>query len=403
MSGIQIGKNCFASLKEGTKRVVLLTIDPSTNLGPSGSGKTDMIAQVSGPLGGTKATLGANLFVKSGEKPVISKVERTELGKNLAWSMDGTHLFVEIDFSNAENETVPSTSGKTILLASSKGNARLGATKLTLGLNAYVKVGETFNAAALEKFLGADGSTTVGPFDYTKTAEHYVFSCVVGSGKGELTTKGYAPFDGVNKLQLSVNRVLPALTSTDGFVALPGAANIEIRIDGSTSRLDVRVKAGVDLGPSSSGKTNLMASSKMAKEFNGVKIALNALIPGTARLTPEGVLEKVTEFLEKRNFDLHGVTEKELRVYVADNVLPKQDVTDGTFKELVRAQLKVACERAGDKVQAAIAPSSSQVAKHGRDEEEEPDAAATASPAAKAKAKAKAKAAKPDAEVEGEA
>lgn len=54
------------------------------------------------------------------------------LGKNIAYSITGNILTVEIDLSK---DFGPSASGKTIIVASSEGNKDIGEVKL--GINAY--------------------------------------------------------------------------------------------------------------------------------------------------------------------------------------------------------------------------------------------------------------------------
>lgn len=60
----------------------------------------------------------------------------TPVGKNITVSVDGGILTIKIDIGKRFG---PSASGKTIIVASTSGNASIPGTDIVLGLNAYTR------------------------------------------------------------------------------------------------------------------------------------------------------------------------------------------------------------------------------------------------------------------------
>ena len=60
--------------------------------------------------------------------------------ENVKVTLEGTRILIEIETDPAKVETVPSGSGKSIVIASTGGNRPLPGTDLVMGLNLYRKV-----------------------------------------------------------------------------------------------------------------------------------------------------------------------------------------------------------------------------------------------------------------------
>ena len=59
-----------------------------------------------------------------------------DMGENVAGSLDGSILTLKIDISKRLR---PSSTGVTTIVATTGGNQPVGATKVVIGVNAYVK------------------------------------------------------------------------------------------------------------------------------------------------------------------------------------------------------------------------------------------------------------------------
>lgn len=67
--------------------------------------------------------------------PRTADAEVQQIGRNVAYHVEGTKLIIEVDLSARLG---PSSSGKTIIVATSEGNKEV-APGISMGLNIYTK------------------------------------------------------------------------------------------------------------------------------------------------------------------------------------------------------------------------------------------------------------------------
>lgn len=65
-----------------------------------------------------------------------AQAQQGTLGANIKYRVEGGKLVLEIDMNKEQGA---SKSGKSVIIASTNGNAAVGTTGLTLGLNLYRK------------------------------------------------------------------------------------------------------------------------------------------------------------------------------------------------------------------------------------------------------------------------
>jgi len=174
-------KNIALSVLPNDQLALLLNLTRS--FGKSSSGKTTIIASSVGnrPVGQTGLILGLNCFSKP--DPVL--VEKAKQVLNDRKIINGNGFTIELFedrflkiVMDCANDLGPSSTGNSILVASSAGNIALGSSGVSLGLNCYHKVNCKVN---LEKLVSASSAEAqhqnLTEFQYDSSADVLCF-CV---------------------------------------------------------------------------------------------------------------------------------------------------------------------------------------------------------------------------------
>eukprot|EP01059_Diplonema_ambulator_P011161 TRINITY_DN21135_c0_g1_i1.p1 TRINITY_DN21135_c0_g1~~TRINITY_DN21135_c0_g1_i1.p1 ORF type:complete len:387 (+),score=108.07 TRINITY_DN21135_c0_g1_i1:36-1163(+) len=133
---MEFGKN--VKLKADGKTGLIITMDLSKELGPSSSGASILVASGHGPLGQSGIRMGLNAYFKQGasfNKKGLDLLGELN-GENVEWEVDGTILTLKCDLGQEPRES--KTGGKGLILATTKGNKKVGKSNIQVGLNLTV-------------------------------------------------------------------------------------------------------------------------------------------------------------------------------------------------------------------------------------------------------------------------
>lgn len=116
-------------------KMLIVKIDISKELGKSSTGKTIIVASTHGGrrLKGTELSLGAFAY-KYPEKKEIKKKKKEREMQNVEKKLDGNILTLTMDTTKDYGS---SASGKSTIVASTRGNKKIEETEILVGLNLY--------------------------------------------------------------------------------------------------------------------------------------------------------------------------------------------------------------------------------------------------------------------------
>ncbi|EPY35421.1 hypothetical protein AGDE_02967 [Angomonas deanei] len=319
------GKNI---LLEADGAVLTITTDLSKDFGLSSTGKSVTVASTSGnkPLGSSNAFLGLNIFTKSIEARDLSGVSSllgdfTDMGEGCQWRVleDKKTLCIKIDFSTVKEREA--SSGKSFLLACSKGNKPIGSTGIVCGLNCYRPVDKAFEVGKLcEATAGATNLT----YPSKKAFDHFeadfsapnCFQVRYTFVKGALKDKEIAKMpsffvDGITTALLigeiqKKKKADPAETvdpNRSGLLEHENIKNVKVdckKTDEETFQLTITIDPTKTFGRTGSAKSLMVATSSGYREvlYKGLPVCrLNLNFYKSAKITDDEVRAVLEELL----------------------------------------------------------------------------------------------------------
>jgi hypothetical protein len=299
------------ALSINTDGDLLVVIDLKKEYGPSASGKTTIVASTAGSkdLGTSNVKLGINAYCKDLTLRNFSNLQKystfNEFGFGIQWRVTSdSQAEFRFNFSGSK----PSSTGSTMIIATSGGNKQLGETGIFVGINCFITKERSFNKFGLNDAIAFSGVENGQTKDIN---DAFAIRFDDSSDGRMLTIIAKGSFAEANQPQRLTNFVVEGISiscslryrescSSSEFVELEGGQNVWWCQKGD--ELYLRAKLNAQGRLSSSRKSLVVASTFGKKIVGGFELlSLNIFRPAekvddsTLIDTVEGFLKSLPE------------------------------------------------------------------------------------------------------------